>query len=286
MSTAEQVQPSLLARAAQIQNPYWETLIAQVPDANTPSAHYSPSAFGSTWDPKTRRFLHREDCPTRDDLTRQFAWAIPGPLTIAWLAQVIGERSVVEMGAGMGYWAWMLAQMGVCVTAFDAFPPDQAENWFHHEHVEVEKTYTQDHVDDWHELWDLFVLLAPEGAPTPPTPPVVGGPFRSLTVRPGERRETYHEVIMGEPPVLTQFASSVLFLCWPPYGDPMAHEALVAYAGNMLIYCGENRGGCTANDDFFAELDHSWTPIARAGSNFTRWDGMHDDITVFSRDVP
>ena len=48
------------------------------------------------------------------------AFAIPAP---AHLAEVARHSPLVEIGAGTGYWAWCLRQLGVDIVAYDRFPP-------------------------------------------------------------------------------------------------------------------------------------------------------------------
>lgn len=61
-----------------------------------------------------------------------------------------------------------------------------------------------------------------------------------------------------------------LFLCWPCYGDAMAVDALCEYTGDLFIYSGEGRDGCTADSDFFDLLERDWQLIAeRKESNWT-----------------
>lgn len=55
----------------------------------------------------------------RTALTRDYAWAIPTPLDLAWMVWHLDGRGVVEIGAGAGYWAWQLDQFGVDVLAVD-----------------------------------------------------------------------------------------------------------------------------------------------------------------------
>ena len=42
-----------------------------------------------------------------------------------------------------------------------------------------------------------------------------------------------------------------------------------------MIYCGENYGGCTANNDFF-NLLKEMEPINVINSVYKRWQGIHD----------
>ncbi|MEV6557946.1 hypothetical protein AB0M22_19680 [Nocardia sp. NPDC051756] len=57
-----------------------------------------------------------------------YAYAIPSPETLRWIARFADGRRVLELGAGRGYWARQLARLGVDVAAFDSAPPDESEN--------------------------------------------------------------------------------------------------------------------------------------------------------------
>ena len=52
---------------------------------------------------------------------RYFAWAVPTDEAIAVIRK--HAPGVVELGAGSGYWAWMMRQAGIDVAAFDLDPP-------------------------------------------------------------------------------------------------------------------------------------------------------------------
>jgi hypothetical protein len=47
-----------------------------------------------------------------------FAWAVPTEYAIQTVSKY--STRVVEIGAGSGYWAWMMRQAGIAVAAFDA----------------------------------------------------------------------------------------------------------------------------------------------------------------------
>ena len=53
-------------------------------------------------------------------VARSFAWAVPTDEAIGLIAKTASR--VIEIGAGSGYWAWMLRQAGVDVLAFDTEP--------------------------------------------------------------------------------------------------------------------------------------------------------------------
>jgi hypothetical protein len=55
--------------------------------------------------------------------THKYGWAIPNDEAILEIAKY---PPIVEIGAGTGYWAWLLRQLGVDVLAFDKYPPDKS----------------------------------------------------------------------------------------------------------------------------------------------------------------
>ncbi|MFE3001078.1 hypothetical protein ACFXG4_39615 [Nocardia sp. NPDC059246] len=61
-------------------------------------------------------------------LQAAYAYAIPSPETIGWVSQFCSGRTIVELGAGRGYWAAQLARAGLTVEAYDSEPPDTAAN--------------------------------------------------------------------------------------------------------------------------------------------------------------
>jgi hypothetical protein len=71
-----------------------------------------------------------------------------------------------------------------------------------------------------------------------------------------------------------------LLLSWPPYGFP-AEDVLGAFAGDRLVYIGEDVGGCCADDAFFEHLESHWVEVAERVP--VQWDGMHDVVKVYDR---
>lgn len=64
----------------------------------------------------------------RDDLVLKYSFAIPND---AALEAIAVHGPIVELGAGTGYWAWMLRQVGVEVAAYDIHPPPCKDNkWY------------------------------------------------------------------------------------------------------------------------------------------------------------
>ena len=75
----------------------------------------------------------------RNLLTAQYAWAIPNAAALECLAQ---HGPIVEIGAGGGYWAMLVRQMGVDVLAIDNRSTHQEETihyWCEVEHGGAER---------------------------------------------------------------------------------------------------------------------------------------------------
>ncbi|WP_084549742.1 hypothetical protein [Actinomadura rifamycini] len=80
-------------------------------------------------------------------LQATYAYAIPAPETIEWMARLCSGLPIVELGAGRGYWAAQLANSGLTVDAYDSEPPNKTKN--------VSFPGTAGQVDVWHPVGDL-----------------------------------------------------------------------------------------------------------------------------------
>ncbi|MFA6554873.1 MAG: hypothetical protein WCT03_00520 [Candidatus Obscuribacterales bacterium] len=60
-------------------------------------------------------------------MREKFCYSILSPAMLRFLR---GYSPLVEMGAGNGYNAWLLRQMGADVEAIEAFPVEEGKNWF------------------------------------------------------------------------------------------------------------------------------------------------------------
>lgn len=65
--------------------------------------------------------LTRDDIEDRFEwrtcLCTYFAWAVPNEAALNTIANL--KQPILEIGAGTGYWAWMLSQRGVDIVAYD-----------------------------------------------------------------------------------------------------------------------------------------------------------------------
>lgn len=92
----------------------------------------------------------------------------------------------------------------------------------------------------------------------------------------------YHPVHAGGPEKAADDPTRALFLCWPPYDDPCATDALNAYAGDTLIYIGEGSWGCTGDERFHELLDQEWQEIGTSPGHVT-FSGIHCWVTAYQR---
>lgn len=220
-------------------NPYWERL------QNWPGDDMS-------WDGRRRPSLssvpyeNPDSTPrqTRWEMCSQYAYSIPDPASVEFVAKHLGSRAV-EIGAGTGYYASMLARIGTQVICYDSDPPHRStqNHWF-----SPRKPANQ---------WQMYGDLA------------------------GFLRPVYQEVYYGGPGKAARYTCP-LFLCWPPMSS-MAYKALKCYAGSKLVYIGEGGGGCTADEAFFALLDKQWHEVDEHTP--VQWSCIHDYITVYERSV-
>jgi hypothetical protein len=88
------------------------------------------------------------------------------------------------------------------------------------------------------------------------------------------------EVKEGGAQDLSSFSDHALMLCWPPYHEPMALDALHAYSGQTVIYIGEWRGR-TADERFHDELEAHF--VQKIKIPLLQWPGFRDEMIVFNK---
>lgn len=274
--------------ATRIENPYWDIVKALPHDDlfSYRKSGFSPQSYPRSFD--------RPDL-TRTELVRKYSWAIAAPQAIAFIVETLNGRSVVEMGAGTGYWAWMLEQCGVSVIAYDIAPPARAKNDWHSPRKTVVRHYTDEERASYRkrrqELNELTESLR-EATKDSDNPypqmslddelPHEVATHEDVSDEPGEE---YSVVLPGGPEklALIENRTRVLFMCWPPYDTDMGYDTIKAFQGDMIIYIGEGSGGCTGNDAMWELLEAEWTEYADYWDNFVQWSGLHDYIQVYVR---
>lgn len=93
----------------------------------------------------------------------------------------------------------------------------------------------------------------------------------------------------GDATTLLPGEFDVVILCWPNYDTPFAaNVANAMQKGQTLIYLGEGRFGCTANEQFFDALDSGkWSYIEKAtetlNASHVNFQGLHDRWRVLKK---
>ncbi|RBO80085.1 methyltransferase domain-containing protein [Nocardia puris] len=98
-------------------NPYWDIVASSVSEREGRRVVDGGRAAGSA------RLGYAQTI-----LQASYAYAVPSPETVAWAAEFCAGRSVLELGAGRGYWAAQLHRAGVAVRAYDSEPPGRVAN--------------------------------------------------------------------------------------------------------------------------------------------------------------
>jgi hypothetical protein len=117
-------------------NPYWDILAPSVSD------HEGRRVVDGGIPEGSARLAYAQMV-----LQTVYAYAIPSPETVEWVAEFCSGLRIVELGAGRGYWAAQLARAGLNVEAYDFEPPDRVEN--------VSFPRAGEQADVWHHVGDL-----------------------------------------------------------------------------------------------------------------------------------
>ncbi|HWE91228.1 MAG TPA: hypothetical protein VG317_17340 [Pseudonocardiaceae bacterium] len=125
-----------------------------------------------------------------------YAYAIPSPETLEWVARFCDGQPLVELGAGRGYWAMQLAHAGLQVSAYDLEPPDQADN--------ASFPRTSGQRDVWHDIGGLAEFAERVSSRTGHVlflcwPPGWGNKMASQSLREFQDVGGERLIFMGEP---------------------------------------------------------------------------------------
>lgn len=296
---AQQKKAAMQLPESPIDNPYWEVVKTLPHESMGWSTGFTPEAHPI-------RSLLKPDQPSQPDrasLVQKYSWAIPNPDALQFIVNTLNGRAVVELGAGTGYWAWMLSQMGVDVLAFDKHPPSEGENFYHSPKETVPYEYTEDDHRQNQERWqpliesltDMAEYYISRGEKVPasmavqieqgvPELPVLGTRKQPT----GEPGAEYYPIRRGSTKSLDlpECDGRVLLLCWPPYDKDFGYEAIKQFRGDTVIFIGEAHGGCTGSDEMFELLEAEWEVADEYWDGFTQWSGIHDGIMIYTRKRP
>lgn len=80
---------------------------------------------------------------------------------------------------------------------------------------------------------------------------------------------------------VVKYPKRALLTVWPDYDQPWAAEALRDFDGTTVLYVGEGRGGCTADDAFHELLNSDYA--LKEEIDIPQFDGIHDSLEVYMR---
>ena len=123
-------------------------------------------------------------------------------------------------------------------------------------------------------------LLRQAGAEVLPVDPLPAGSYANHWHKDLHAR-SFVEIVREDAASFVVPVTHALMLCWPPYGEQMAMDALRRYHGNHVIYIGEGAYGCTADDTFHSELTTKWSLVEEL--EIPQWWGVHDSVYVYQR---
>lgn len=187
-------------------------------------------------------YLNRSLSIGRDPFTHAISWAVPCMETINYITEFCyknGLSTILEIGAGHGLWSLLLQMTGLTIHTTDPCVSHGLKN--------------------------------------------TGTDGFFTTIDRLSNTEAIEKYIIDEKD--PEKVPKVLFLCWPGHNEPFAAETIEMFAtaaakipgDKYLIYIGEPRGGCTADDRFFDILrscDH-------LNFDVPRWPGIYDSGKIF-----
>lgn len=158
----------------------------------------------------------------RPTLVTAFAYGVPSDEVLERIVAAADGGTIVEIGAGGGYWARCLVDRGADVRAFDRVLPMEQ--------------------------------LRPGGRIFQHYPVAVGGPAEAIAAAPGARLL----LLCWPPGVLNREAADAGA---PPVFSTMGMEALDRFRGDRLVFVGD-RGRSFGSPAFYARLEREWTSTA------------------------
>jgi hypothetical protein len=92
----------------------------------------------------------------------------------------------------------------------------------------------------------------------------------------------FYEVERGDVRVIDKHQDRALLLCWPPYNNRMAFDALNVYQGDTVVYIGEGSGMACASDAFFEALSTQFV-LDYEHEAVYQWRGIYTELQIWKR---
>lgn len=108
-----------------------------------------------------------------------------------------------------------------------------------------------------------------------------GGSVHPLDIDPPD--ETHMHVDIGAAYELFEhIQNEPVLMVWPPYDDGMAYR-VAKREPSHICYVGEQRGGCTASDEFFDIIEREYGLVGKI--DLPSYAGVHDDFYHYARKI-
>jgi len=212
--------------------------------------------FSSKVDPEDRSQAWMRLEILGEPLIQKYAWAIPDERALKICSEF---GPIIEVGAGKGYWAWLLKQRGVDIIAFDKYAYKE-KGW-----MEVKKGDPSVLSTDAAKSGRLTPGSKAAWTRAPPLPSQAGAH--------AAMKDDFNQAaapLRTSAPVVDK--PRTLLLSYPDQGESMASECLKHFQGDTIIHVGElltggtgtKSGGSqapwgkTTNSDFQVELAESF----------------------------
>ncbi len=76
------------------------------------------------------------------------------------------------------------------------------------------------------------------------------------------KERLYFDVLKMDPTQFPELPGEIVLMVWPCYNTDFAERiARLLKPGQILLYCGESKGGCTGDDGFFDHLDAAFEEL-------------------------
>ncbi|CAM9230076.1 unnamed protein product [Ectocarpus fasciculatus] len=208
---------------------------------------------------------------TRRQAQRFFSWGIPDEETLDCILEP-GKR-VLEVGSGLGYWAYLLKLRSgddSRVRCFDPFAPP-ARHRTEVSNTEGGSGYSVEEAQ-------------PRSIENAPSPEQTSVPEEEVDDWFGEGREPFSPAERGSFDRIARedgFRDWSLLICWPSDGHWPA-GCLQEFAGDDFFYVGEGEGGATRMP--WRVLREEWELVRRV--EIPTWPGFRDALWWYRRKEP
>lgn len=215
----------------------------------------------------------------REDLCARFSWAIPSPAAVRAIHACVTDNNlagIIEIGAGNGYWAHCLTQIGLSVIAVDSGGSHdcfRSKHW--HPVIRGGPPHAARHPDR-----ALFLCWPPMTTHKPFADRLWRRRPQYTTTLPWDSpdRDADYRAFCATHGGWHWWNKQIQRRCGP---TNMGGASVARYTGEWVIYIGESEGGCTGDDTMWELLNRDFTAVDRA--LVFSYSGLHDELVIYRR---